>query len=112
MIIPHNLGRPWLRKKSKRPIPIDGMLNRETTDKERIMMTNGTTRVWGTIATFIVGFAAGLGAGILTAPQSGARTRRQLHNMAHDLEEQSGYIVDDAKASLGKVIQLGKRLVA
>jgi len=87
------------------------MVNRETTNEERVMMTNGTTSGWVTVATFIVGFAAGLGAGILTAPQSGARTRRQLHNLAHDLEEQTGHIVDDAKASVGRVIQLGKRLV-
>jgi hypothetical protein len=89
----------------------DGMLNTVTTEEERIMMTNGTTSVWVTAATFIVGFAAGLGAGILTAPQSGARTRRHLHDLAHDLEEQTGHIVDDAKASLGRVIQHGKRLV-
>ena len=75
------------------------------------MMTNGTTSGWVTVTTFIIGFAAGLGAGILAAPQSGARTRRQLHNLAHDLEEQTGHIVDDAKASVGRVIQLGKRLV-
>ena len=48
------------------------------------MMTNGTTSGWMTVATFIVGFAAGLG---------------------------TGHIVDDAKASVGRVIQLGKRLV-
>jgi len=83
----------------------------ETTDEEGIMMTNGTTSAWVTVTTFIIGFAAGLGAGILAAPQSGARTRRQLHNLAHDLEEQTGHIVDDAKASLGKVMQLSKRLV-
>ena len=75
------------------------------------MMTNGTTSGWVTVGTFIVGFAAGLGAGMLTAPQSGAKTRRQLHNLANDLEEQTGHIVDDAKASLGRAIQIGKRLV-
>jgi len=75
------------------------------------MMTDGTTGAWVTVATFIIGFAAGLGAGMLTAPQSGAKTRRQLHDLANDLEEQTGHIVDDAKASLGRVIQIGKRLV-
>jgi len=60
--------------------------------------------------TFLIGFVAGIGAGILTAPQSGARTRRQLHNLAHDLNEQAGHVVRDAKASIGRVIERGRRL--
>lgn len=75
-------------------------------------MMNGTRNNWQSVTIgFMVGFVSGIGAGILTAPQSGARTRRQLHNLAQDLEEQTNHFVGDAKASLGKVIERGKRLV-
>jgi len=74
-------------------------------------MMNGNRNMWSSVTPFIVGFVSGIGAGILMAPQSGARTRRQLYNLAEDLEEQTDHFVSDAKASLGKVIERGKRLV-
>jgi hypothetical protein len=80
-----------------------------TIDEERTM-TSGTSSRWLSAATFIAGFVSGIGAGIILAPQSGARTRRQLHNLAHDLEEQTGHFVGDAKASLNRMIERGKRL--
>lgn len=75
-------------------------------------MTNGTRYLWMSTSTFFAGLVAGIGAGILLAPQSGARTRRQLHNLAEDLEEQTSHILCDAKTSIGKVIEHGKRLVS
>jgi gas vesicle protein len=74
-------------------------------------MTSDTKSMWSSVTPFIVGFVSGIGAGILMAPQSGARTRRQLNNLAHDLEKQTDHFVSDARASLGKVIERGKRLV-
>ena len=75
-------------------------------------MTYGTRCLWTSTSAFVAGLVAGIGAGILLAPQSGARTRRQLHNLAEDLGEQTNYILDDAKTSIGKVIEHGKRLVS
>jgi gas vesicle protein len=75
-------------------------------------MTYETRCLWWSASTFVAGLVAGIGAGILLAPQSGARTRRQLHNLAEDFGEQTGYILGDAKTSIGKVIEHGKRLVS
>jgi gas vesicle protein len=58
---------------------------------------------------FFAGLVAGIGTGLLLAPQSGARTRRQLHSLAKDLQEESNYMLDDAKTSLGKVFGQGKQ---
>lgn len=74
-------------------------------------MTNGTRRLWMSTTTFLAGLVAGISAGILLAPQSGARTRRQLHNFAEDLREQTSHILGDAKTSVGKTIRQGKHLV-
>jgi len=74
-------------------------------------MANETRNLWTSGTTFLIGFVAGIGAGILTAPQSGARTRRQLHNLAHNLNEQAGHVVGDAKVSIGRAIEHGRRLV-
>lgn len=75
-------------------------------------MSEGTRRIVMSTTTFFIGIAAGVGAGILLAPQSGTRTRRQLGNLAEDLEEQTSHILGDAKDSLKKVIRHGKHLVA
>lgn len=61
--------------------------------------------------TFFAGLVAGIGMGLLLAPQSGTRTRRQLHGLAKDLEEESSHILGDAKISIGKAIEQGKSLV-
>jgi gas vesicle protein len=74
-------------------------------------MTEGTRCTWMSTTTFFVGLVAGIGTGILLAPQSGARTRRQLGNLAEDLEEQTSHILGEAKDSLKRVIRQGKHLV-
>jgi hypothetical protein len=98
-------------KGTERPILIEGVPRTNTIDEERAM-TSGTRSRWLSVTTFIAGFVSGIGAGIILAPQSGARTLRQLHNLASDLEEQTGHFIGDAKASLNRVIERGKRLAS
>jgi gas vesicle protein len=64
----------------------------------------------GTTA-FFVGLVAGVGTGLLFAAQSGARTRRQLHSLAKDLQEETSHMFGNAKTSIGKAIEQGKSLV-
>ena len=71
-------------------------------------MTEGTRCTGMSTTAFFAGLVAGIGTGLLLAPQSGARTRRQLHSLAKDLQEESNYMLGDAKASLGKVFGQGK----
>jgi gas vesicle protein len=72
-------------------------------------MTEGTRCTGMSATAFFAGLVAGIGTGLLLAPQSGARTRRQLHSLAKDLQEESNYMLDDAKTSLGKVFGQGKQ---
>jgi gas vesicle protein len=64
----------------------------------------------GTTA-FFAGLVAGIGTGLLLASQSGARTRRQLHSLAKDLQEETSHILSDAKTSIGKAIEQGRSFV-
>jgi len=81
------------------------------TDEESAM-TNGSANSWTIMTTFTVGLISGISAGILLAPQSGARTRRQLRHLAQDLEEQTNQLIGDAKASIGNAVERGMRLIA
>lgn len=74
-------------------------------------MTDGAKCMWISTTTFVAGLVAGVGAGLLLAPRSGARTRRQLHCVAKDLEERTAQVLGDAKTSIGKAIERGTRLV-
>jgi len=60
---------------------------------------------------FLAGLVAGIGTGLLLAPQSGARTRRQLYSLAKDLQEETSHMLGDAKTSIGKVIEQDKSRV-
>ena len=71
-------------------------------------MAEGTRSTGVSMTAFLAGLVAGIGTGLLLAPQSGARTRRQLHGLAKDLQEESNYMLGDAKASLGKAFGQGK----
>ena len=74
---------------------------------------NQETGCTGTGTTaFFAGLLAGICAGLLLAPQSGSRTRRQLQSLAKDLQEDTSYMLGNAKTSIGKVIEQGKSLVA
>ena len=68
----------------------------------------------GSIA-FATGLLVGLGTGLLVAPQSGSRTRRQLGNMVEDLREDATDLAKDARnaveGAFDGVIERGKRLV-
>ncbi len=74
-------------------------------------MTERTGCIGMSTTTFVTGLIAGMSMGLLLAPQSGARTRRQLHTLAKDLEDETRYILDDAKTSIGKAIEQGKSFV-
>jgi gas vesicle protein len=73
---------------------------------------NEGTRCTGIGTTaFFAGLFAGIGAGLLLAPQSGARTRRQLESLAKDLQEDTSHMLGNAKTSIDNVIEQGKSLV-
>ena len=74
-------------------------------------MTEGTRCTGMNTTAFFAGLVAGIGTGLLLAPQSGARTRRQLHSLAKDLQEETSHMLSDAKTSIGKVIVQDKTCV-
>ena len=53
----------------------------------------------------LTGICFGIGAGVLLAPYSGARTRRQLKHFTED-------VIDDTKEAIEYVIDRGKHLMA
>jgi len=61
---------------------------------------------------FLAGVLAGAGTGLLYAPQSGVRTRRRLKELAGDIGEQAGEVVQDTTAKFDRVVEQGKRLMA
>jgi gas vesicle protein len=70
------------------------------------------TRCMGTgTMAFFAGLVAGIGTGLLVASQSGSRTRRQLHSLAKDLQEETNHILSDARTSIGKTIEQGRSFV-
>lgn len=73
-------------------------------------MTEGTRCTGMSTTAFFAGLVAGIGTGLLLAPQSGARTRRQLHSLTKDLQEETSHMLGDAKTSIGKAIEQGKNL--
>jgi len=68
-------------------------------------MTEGTRCIGMSTTTFLAGLMAGLITGLLLAPRSGVRTRRQLHSLPKDLQEEMNHMPGDAKTSLGKEIE-------
>ena len=74
-------------------------------------MSEGTRCTAISTTTFFAGLLAGVCTGVLFATQSGARTRRQLHGWAKDLQEETNHMLGDAKISIGKVIDQGRSLV-
>ena len=66
--------------------------------------------IFGGLA-LITGIVLGTGLGMLLAPQSGARTRRQLRNMVEDATERVGEFADDAKDTMNEVVERGKKFV-
>lgn len=64
----------------------------------------------GSVA-FITGILAGAGTGLLTAPQPGARTRRQLRSFAEDVGERTTEFVQDAKGTWGRAVRHTRRWI-
>ena len=65
-------------------------------------MTGNTRALIVSATALAAGFCAGVGTGILIAPKSGARTRRDLRNFAEDMAEDTAEAVDE-------IIDRGKR---
>lgn len=59
----------------------------------------------------LTGIVLGTGLGLLLAPQSGYRTRRQLRNMVEDAGECVTEFAEDAKESMTDMMERGKRFV-
>lgn len=62
-----------------------------------------STAIWGG-AALVTGLAVGVGAGLMLAPQSGARTRQHLRHLAAELGEHAGSIADEAKQAVAKLV--------
>ncbi|MDH4187066.1 MAG: YtxH domain-containing protein [Nitrospira sp.] len=60
--------------------------------------------------SLLTGLLIGGIAGMLYAPQSGNRTRRQLANFADDMRERVGEIAEDATEAIEKTVEKGRRL--
>ncbi len=64
---------------------------------------------------FATGLIVGVGTGLLLAPQSGARTRRQIGGMVDDFREDATHLAGEAKQAVGEAvdgaIERGKRIV-
>lgn len=63
------------------------------------------------VMSFFAGVMIGLGAGLLAAPQSGDRTRRQLQSKAMDVQEDAEILVKDTKEKVSGWVNQGKRFM-
>jgi len=61
--------------------------------------------------SFLAGLVAGGVAGLLYAPQSGTRTRRQLASAVEDAKERAGEMAEDATGTVQRAVEHGCRLV-
>lgn len=75
------------------------------------MEDNSRSIIVGTIA-FFAGIIGGVSAGLLLAPQPGNRTRRQIQDMASDVQEDAVHFVKDAKDKVSDLVDRGKKYVA
>jgi len=60
----------------------------------------------GIVCGMVLGFATG----VLMAPQSGHRTRRQLANYVEDVKDRATEMSEDAKSQMSKVVKQGMKL--
>lgn len=61
--------------------------------------------------SFLSGCVVGGIAGLLYAPQSGARTRRQLTSFAENVRERAEEATEQATHAINKVVERGRSLV-
>lgn len=73
-------------------------------------MTNEQNAILGLGVSFLVGCVVGGIAGLLAAPQSGARTRRQIASFADDVRERAGEATEDTTAAIQRAINKGRNL--
>ena len=73
------------------------------------MMNEGRS-FWVGSAMFAIGALVGAGAGLLFAPQSGARTRRRLHSLVTDTGERAGELVEEAKLAVRRTVDEARKL--
>jgi len=64
----------------------------------------------GGLALF-TGILLGTGLGLLMAPQTGRRTRRQIKNYLNDTSDRMNDFADDTKDRMADFMDKGKRLV-
>lgn len=64
----------------------------------------------GGVALF-TGILLGTGLGLLIAPQTGRRTRRQLKNYLNDTSERMNDLADDTRDRVSDFMDKGKRFV-
>lgn len=74
-------------------------------------MDNDTRYVLLAGLSLMVGVVLGTGLGLLMAPQSGSRTRRQLKNMMEDASERAGEFAGDAKEAVTGMVERSKKFV-
>lgn len=74
-------------------------------------MDNDTRYVLLAGLSLMVGVVLGTGLGLLMAPQSGSRTRRQLKNMMEDASERAGEFAEDAKEAVTGIVERTKKIV-
>jgi len=72
-------------------------------------MTYRTVGVW--TCGFLTGSALGLAAGMLTAPQSGKRTRRMIRRKAEEVEDGVAEAAEEALDRGREIVDHGKRYV-
>ena len=68
------------------------------------MLTDNARSLIVGASALAIGFCVGAGTGVLFAPQSGARTRRDLRSFAEDM-------ADDTAEAVDKAIEQGKRFI-
>ena len=71
-------------------------------EESRFLIIGGIGVIFG----MILGFATG----ILMAPQSGQRTRRQLADYVDDAKGRATQFSEEAKTQMGKVVKQGMKL--
>jgi gas vesicle protein len=82
------------------------------TCQERMFNMDSDTRyVMLAGLALMAGVVLGTGLGLLIAPQSGSRTRRQLKNMMEDASERAGEFADDAKEVVSDIMERSKKFV-
>ena len=74
-------------------------------------MSSGTRNVVVGGVAFLTGLVAGAGAGVLTAPRPGVRTRQQIRNFVGDVGLRATSVFEDTTKAVGDALTRCKGLV-